>query len=76
MLWRCALGFLGMGGPSIPAVPAAPPAAAPATLANPAVSMAGNNQKAAAAAAAIASGMSPTNMGAPATATSKLLGPS
>ena len=40
------------GGPSAPATPVLPPAAAPPTLANPAVSMAGADQRSKAAAAA------------------------
>lgn len=46
------MGFLFGGGPSVPSIPPAPAAAAPPTLANPAVSMAGATQRSAAAAAA------------------------
>ena len=43
--------LFGGGAPSAPVIPPAPPAATPPTMANPAVSMAGNNQRAMAAAA-------------------------
>jgi hypothetical protein len=52
--------------PATPAIPPAPPAATPPTMANPAVSMAGNNQRAmAAAAAGAAMGGTVTNVGGP-----------
>lgn len=46
------MGFLSPSVPSAPPVPTPPPAAAPATLASPQAEMAGQNQRARAAAAA------------------------
>jgi hypothetical protein len=59
---RC-WGALFGGSPSVPTVPPVPPAAIPPTLANPAVSMAGINQRNAAAAAGGAFSGTLTNAG-------------
>ncbi len=71
------MGSLFSGPPSAPAIPVIPPAATPATMATPEVAVAGQNQRAKAAAAAGAmtdGGTGPQALQPPKTAAATLLG--